>query len=244
MSGSTTKFGIRGKIILLALICAVIPSAVISALAIGSSRDALERGIRLELSGLANEQMSRLNSTIGRARTDLGTWATINTMQNALIDDADGIIQGELVGLRKRYESFGELVVLNTAGTVIASALQRNKGLDFSKEEFFSPSVGGKSFQGNVRNQTLTGRAGIAVAIPIRAKLRSKDRHRGSGRRPRLAAHSKRDAQCPCLGRSAGLASSAGFDHRKRRSPVREHGGHPHSDYLAAAFERRQGDGF
>ena len=169
MSGSTTKLGIRGKIILLALVCAVLPSALISTLAIQSSRDALEHGVRLELSGLAHEQMSRLNSTIEQARTDLGTWATLNTMQNALIDDVDGVIQSELAGLRKRYESFGELIVLSPAGTVIASALQRNKGLNFSKEEFFSPSVGGNSFQGNIRHQTLTGRAGIAVAIPIRA---------------------------------------------------------------------------
>ena len=96
MSVSTTKFGIRGKIILLALVCAVLPSALISVLAIRSSRDALERGVRLELSGLVNEQMSRLSSTIKRARTDLGTWATLSTMQNVLIDDVDSVIQGEL----------------------------------------------------------------------------------------------------------------------------------------------------
>ena len=169
MSVTGRKFGIRGKIILLALFCAVLPSAFISALAIRSSRDALEQGVRVELSGLANEQMSRLTAIIERARTDLGTWATLNTMQNALIDDADGIIQDELVGMRKRYESFSELVVANAEGTVIASALPRNKGLNLSEEEFFSPSLSGSSFQGNVRHQTLTGRAGIAVASPIRA---------------------------------------------------------------------------
>ena len=174
VSGMTTKFGIRGKIILLALVCAVLPSALISTLAIRSSRDALEQGVRLELSGLVNDQMSRLSSTIKRARADLGTWATLSTMQNALMDDVGGVIQGELLRLRKRNESFGELMLLNRSGSVIASALQRNKGLDFSEEEFFSPAVDGGAFQGNVRQQAMTGQAGIAVAIPIRANYDQK----------------------------------------------------------------------
>ena len=169
MSFSATKFGIRGKIILLALVCAVLPSAVISVLAVRSSREALEQGVRVELSGLANEQMSRLTSAIERARTDLGTWGTLNTMQNALIDDVDGVIQDELAGLRKRYENFGELLVLNPSGNVIASALEHNRGLNLAEEEFFKAGLLGEFPQGDVRQQTLTGQTGIAIATPIRA---------------------------------------------------------------------------
>lgn len=169
MSGSTAKFGIRGKIILLALVCAVLPATLISTLAIRSSREALERGVRLELSGLANEQMTHLTSAIDRARTDVGTWATLNTMQNALIDDVDGVIQDELTGLRKRYQNFGELIVLNPSGTVIASTLEGNRGLRFYGDAFLSQALSGNTFQSIAREQRLTGKMGIAIATPIRA---------------------------------------------------------------------------
>src|SRR5688500_17230840 len=75
------KADIRGKMVLLALFCAVLPCVLISALAVKSSRDALERGVRVELFTLVNEQMSRLTSLIERAKTDLGTWSTLYTMQ-------------------------------------------------------------------------------------------------------------------------------------------------------------------
>ncbi|MGH6922938.1 MAG: bifunctional diguanylate cyclase/phosphodiesterase [Propylenella sp.] len=169
MSGSTTKFGIRGRIILLALVCAVLPSALISVLAIRSSRDALERGVRLELSGLASEQMSRLTASIERATTDLGTWAALSTMQNALIDDVDGVIQSELVDLQKRYPTFGELLVLNSSGIVIASTLDRNKGLSLGDRTYFTLSRLGKPFWGDVGKQEVTNHLGMLVTEPIRA---------------------------------------------------------------------------
>ena len=169
MSVGTINFGIRGKIILLAVVCAVLPAALISTLAIRSSREALERGVRLELSGLANEQMHHLTSAIDRARTDVGTWATLNTMQNVLIDDVDGVIQDELAGLRKRYQNFGELIVLNPGGTVIASTLEGNRGLRFYGDAFLSQALGGNTFQSIAREQRLTGKMGIAIATPIHA---------------------------------------------------------------------------
>ena len=115
--------GIRAKIILLALLCALLPSALISALAIRSWRDALERGVRVELSSLAQEQISRFTLSLDHAKTNLGTWSTLTAMQSTLIGDVEGVIQNELIGLRNRYSNFGELLVLNQSGVVIASAL-------------------------------------------------------------------------------------------------------------------------
>ncbi len=167
---SRVGFGIRPKVIFLALISAVLPSALISLLAINSSRDALEKGVRVELSGLAQEQMGQLLSSLQRAKTNLETWSTLYTMQNVLIDDIDGVIQDELVGLQKRYSNFGDLLVLNPTGTVVAAAFEPNKGRSLAETESFGPALDGTVFQGLVRQQELIGKPGIAIAAPIRAE--------------------------------------------------------------------------
>src|SRR4051812_23836496 len=104
----SSGLGIGAKVILLALLCAVLPSALISLLATDTARSALEKGVRLELAGLAHDQMASLQSSLQAAKTNLGTWSTLNTMQNVLIDDVDGVIQHELVKLQKRYNNFAD----------------------------------------------------------------------------------------------------------------------------------------
>lgn len=161
--------GIRTKIILLALLCAVLPCALISVVIYSSSRAALEKAVHLELSGLAQEQMTRLLDALNRAKTDLRTWSTLRTLQNVLIDDADGSMQAELVGLQKRYPGFGDLLVLNPDGRVVAASLERNKGRVLADEEYFASGLAGQSYQEAVRKHELTGKEGMAIAAAIRA---------------------------------------------------------------------------
>jgi diguanylate cyclase (GGDEF)-like protein len=162
-------FGIGAKVILLALLCAVLPSALISILAIDSSRDALERGVRLELAGLARDRMASLQFSLQAAANNLGTWGTLNTMQNVLIDDVDGVIQNELVKLQKRYNNFADLLVVNPDGNVIAAAREANKGTNLTGKDFLNSALDGKDFQSDVINQKLTGALGITLSTPIRA---------------------------------------------------------------------------
>jgi hypothetical protein len=139
----SAAFGIRGKVILLAFLCAVLPSALISVLAIESSRGALERSVRLELAGLAHDQMASLQSALQEGKTNLGTWSTLNTMQNVLIDDVDGVIQNELVKLQRRYNNFADLLVVNPDGKVVAAAREANKGNNLRGADFFDSALHG-----------------------------------------------------------------------------------------------------
>jgi len=161
------SLGIRAKVILYALLCAVLPPAFISSLVITSWRDAIERSMRVELSSLAHEQLSRFTLSLDHAKTNLQTWSALDAMQDASSGDAEGSIQAELVSLRKNHSEFGELLVLNRSGVVVASTLRRNKGIGLKNEAFFSPGLEGNIFQGTLRPQRVTEGAGIAIAAPI-----------------------------------------------------------------------------
>ena len=161
--------GLSAKIAVLALLCAVLPCVLISVIAYSSSRQALEKAVRVELSGLAQERLATVVASLQGSETNLRTWSTLHTMQNVLIDDLDGIIQQELAGLQRRYPGFGNLVVINPSGEVIAAAAERNIGTNLAQAEFFELASRGKQFQGVLQHQNLIGKPGIAIAAPIRA---------------------------------------------------------------------------
>ena len=165
------SLGIRAKIILYALLCAVLPSALISVLVIASWRDTIERSMRAELSSLAREQLSRFTRSLDHAKTNLQTWSALDAMQDTSAGDFDGSIQAQLINLRNQYSNFGELLVLNHSGVVIASTLERNKGISLKDEAFFSLGLKGNTFQGTLRLQGLTGLTGIVIAAPIYARF-------------------------------------------------------------------------
>jgi diguanylate cyclase (GGDEF)-like protein len=161
--------GIQAKVVLLALICSVLPAILVSIVAYSSSRQSLEQAVRVDLSAVVEDQLSRLTSSLKRAETDLVTWSTLHTMQNVLIDDIDGIIQNELVALRKRYPNFAELLVLNSNGLTVASALGSNKGKTLADTTFYSKALTGAVYEGRVEFDPLIAAKGLVIAAPIRA---------------------------------------------------------------------------
>jgi hypothetical protein len=150
-------------------LCAVVPSVLISMIAIDSSRQALEKAVKTELSDLAQGQEEKLLSLLQRAETDLGTWSGLHTKQNVLTDDEDGAIGHELINLRKRYPIFGELFVVNPSGTIVAAARASNKGKVVSRQNYFVQELSGSDFRGAVQRQNLIDGTGLVTAAPIRA---------------------------------------------------------------------------
>lgn len=163
------RIGITTKVIFLALLCAILPSVLISLVAYSSSRAALQQAIEAELSDLTKHQMAQLFSSLKSAATNLETWSTLHVMQNVLTDDNDGTIQDELISLQKRYQVFGNLLVLTPDGTVVSEAMQPNKAKNLRSSEFLAAALGGAGYRGSVGYQELVGATGLVMASPIHA---------------------------------------------------------------------------
>ena len=161
--------GIRTKIALLALLCASLPAVLVSLIAFSSSRATLEAVVRTELSELARNQMVQLQALLQQAETDLGTWSGLHTMQDVLIDDQDGNIANELTRLQQRYPRFGDLLVVNPKGIVVAASSPHNISGNVGGEDFFAPAKNGAGFRGGLRRHDLIDASGIAMSFPIRA---------------------------------------------------------------------------
>jgi diguanylate cyclase (GGDEF)-like protein len=160
---------ISSKVGLLALLCAVLPCVLISIVAYVASRDALERAVKVELSGTAEDQLAMVTASLKRADIDLRTWSMLHAMQNVLIDDVDGVVQHELSRLQTRYPNFADLIVINPNGLVVAAARQDNRGKNLADLEPFQIASRGSPFQGLVEFHDLIGQDGISISAPIRA---------------------------------------------------------------------------
>jgi hypothetical protein len=170
----TGFFGIKAKATFLALLCAVIPAVLISVVSINTAREALEEVVKAELSDLTLHENEQLSSWIESAETDLETWSGLHTMQNVLTDDEDGTIATELEGLQRRYPRYGDLLVVNPSGAVVAAALKANHGKVVASNDFFSSAMSGQTYRSGVQRQPLINGRGIAFAAPILADYDTK----------------------------------------------------------------------
>jgi diguanylate cyclase (GGDEF)-like protein len=161
--------GIRGKVALLALVCAVLPSVLISIVAFSSARAQLETAAESELSRIVESELAGLQSVIESASRDLGIWSSLHTMQNVLLDDEDGTISQELQRLRSHYPRFGALIVVNSAGRIVASSDGSLIGRDLAGQKVATAALNGTSTQTDVDYEPLIDAPAITLGFPIRA---------------------------------------------------------------------------
>lgn len=161
--------GIRAKVALLALLCAIVPSLLVSYLAFTSARSQMEDIAKAELSGLVKHELTQIEQTLQTARRDLEVWSGLKSMQNVLLADEDGSISIELARLQQLYPLFHNLAVVDGAGHVVAASTPFELGREAGDERSAAEALEGSNFASHVERQTFGGALGIVMSFPIRA---------------------------------------------------------------------------
>src|SRR3954451_4848828 len=160
------RIGLRGKTIALSLLCALLPLTIVAVGAFYSAQQSLSRSIEAELSRVTRDSMERLHGFIEVAVGDLRSWSALHSMQDVLIEDQSGSIAAELKQLRTQYSHFGELLVINADGKVLAATRPQNVGRDLSGDELFQAVKANKVIEQPVHQTELLGGLGMVFAAP------------------------------------------------------------------------------
>ncbi|MEO7223092.1 MAG: EAL domain-containing protein [Devosia sp.] len=161
--------GIRAKVALLALLCAIVPSLLVSYLAFTSARSQMEEIAKAELSGLVQHELTQIERSVATARRDLEVWSGLKSMQNVLLGDEDGSISIELARLQQLYPLFHNLAVVDGTGRVVAASTTSELGREAGSERSVAEALGGRQYASDVGRQGFGGEFGIVMSFPIRA---------------------------------------------------------------------------
>ena len=142
---------------------------MLSVAAYDSASRALTEAAERNLAAEAAVALSRFETLVAEARTNLAAWSEQAVLQQALIDDGDGNIAAELKRLHGHYGSFTALLVTNADGKVVASTDPKAKGQNLAGSPMFAAVGGGKQYESNGGTSSSIERASLVIASPIRA---------------------------------------------------------------------------
>jgi len=161
---------LRTKLLVLLVVCSVFPLIGMSWMSYNSARISLASQIESNLIAGNQDQVRALEVFFNNAFTDLFTWTSLGIMQDVLTDDEEGEARDELARLRKQYQHFSELTLLNGEGVVVSSTLVSRLEGGFDKNlDIHQMTSQGKRFQSNVISDPITGGSVLVMAEPIRA---------------------------------------------------------------------------
>jgi signal transduction histidine kinase/DNA-binding response OmpR family regulator len=163
------QWKIRERFIVLFVLTAILPVAVISFVTYYDARDSLKATIAAEVSEITEQTTGDLEHFFARVVEDLHTWSELQTMQNVLIDDQGGLIDNDLRRFRLQYPEFSNLAVVNDDGVVVAAIDRATIGQRVGHLAFFRSVMQGGTYQGSVERTPLAKGVGILFALPIRA---------------------------------------------------------------------------
>ena len=161
--------GIRAKAVWFLVAASLLPLLVLSVASYNSASRALTETAERNLSAEATVALSRFDSLIAEARTNLDVWSEQAVLQQALIDDGEGNIAAELKQLHGHYMNFAALLVTNADGKVVASTRPESVGQYLRESPLFGAVGRGLHYESNAGAAALVGRNGIVIANPIRA---------------------------------------------------------------------------
>ena len=96
---------LRHKLILLTVLCAVIPLAVMQALGFTVSHRTVQELIGNELAAVAGRELADVRRTLDDTAGDLATWSRLGSLRGVSGEDADGTLRTELERLRTGHEA-------------------------------------------------------------------------------------------------------------------------------------------
>ena len=163
------QWKIRERFIVLFMLTAILPVAVISLVTYYDARESLKNTIATEVSEVTKHTTSDLEHFFARVVQDLHTWSDLQTMQNVLVDDQDGLIANDLRRFNLQYPEFSNLAVVNDSGAIVAATDGSTVGQRIGHAQFFRTVMRGWAYQGRVERTPLAKNVGMMFALPIRA---------------------------------------------------------------------------
>ncbi|MEE9614739.1 MAG: methyl-accepting chemotaxis protein [Thermodesulfobacteriota bacterium] len=168
-TGGWLKLNIGPKLVLVTLLLSVVPVSILGVTAYFSAKNALEEKIGNGFVSLSLETLDKIDRNIYERKQNALAWSTLGTMQDILIDDADGRIAAELESLKNDYGSYQGIYVVNEGGDIVSSSNPEFSQDNFGDAPWFKNSIRGEMDIQDVGLSTLTGKLAVSVTAPIRA---------------------------------------------------------------------------
>ena len=202
-AGKVWIFSIRAKLFALVAGMILLPGGLYGAIAVSQSRAALAHAIGLQLAGEARTAADRLATTLHSQREMLASFARQDVMREIRIGDLDKRISSSLASLKSGCAMCLDLLVIDGAGSVVASSNPSLIGS--SARDWGLASTPGPIFEGPLDTPDL-GQRSLRTVVPI-PDAEAPERTLGS-----LAALLDWDRVTEFTGRARGNLAMMGLD--------------------------------
>jgi PAS domain S-box-containing protein len=152
--------GLRGRLIGLFLLLALMPMAITAVVSFRNGRTALEEHIGLQLSAQADHISESVDHLIIGGQTSLENWAQLSVMYDLISDDADGRITGALITLARDQSLLDSLIAVSLAGKVLAASEPNQIGKSVAEQDWFMQSARGNPVPTKVHGRLTPDLAG------------------------------------------------------------------------------------
>jgi hypothetical protein len=163
-AGTVWIFSIRAKLFALVAGMVLLPGGLYGVIAVSQSRGALTHAIGLQLAGEARTAADRLATTLHSQREMLASFARQDVMREIRIGDLDKRISSSLASLKSGCAMCLDLLVLDEAGSVVASSNPSLIGR--SARDWRLASARGPIFEGPV-DAPDPARRSLRTVVPI-----------------------------------------------------------------------------
>jgi methyl-accepting chemotaxis protein len=140
------------------------------------SKSALREAITGEIQRIADATTNYLASWMKDRRLDVQNWSHIKVYSTALKDSFVGkaarkAANDQLAALKRNYHFYENIVLVDTAGKIMAAAEQSVIGrVDVSDRTYFKNSLAGKNAVSRVLKSRGTGSPVFVISSPVREK--------------------------------------------------------------------------
>lgn len=161
---------LQNKLTVFALLCSILPLAGVATLAYNAARSSLSETVEDDLLASAERELQVAQNLIDQNAQNVATWAHLGIMQDVMSDDESGDLQTGLMKIAMHYPDFGDMLVLNDAGGVVAATDSKAFNDDWTRSPVFDALQRGEHIELPLAWSTRLRKKVATIAYPIRAE--------------------------------------------------------------------------
>jgi len=165
---------VRNKILILAVVAALIPTVVTTVVSYGRNRRALSEKVDQQLRGTSSEMGRGLDQWLDGRLDELRVSAisyvlseNVARMQGSSADRAAGRLRDYLASVRERFPSFETLLIIDARGRAVTSSGGRTGAMSLPPDRLSALPAAG-AYVGEPYWDAGLAKAAIVLAVPIR----------------------------------------------------------------------------
>src|SRR3990172_8697259 len=136
---------VRTKLTLILLVIWLCPFLTVGRIVYQHGEQVLRENLGASFARMAAEAIDKVDRSLYDAHQNVETWASLELMQDVVTGDLDGRIASFLIGVRKEYETFSSIDVLDNRGEIVASSTPAFVGRRGSDEASVEAALRGRS---------------------------------------------------------------------------------------------------